>query len=325
MSVDLTHKRLHIRPGLANGHVNDRETVLDIARQVHALGGINGDMFNWYTWLPWGGVGVNGTVYKTPNRSRPSQFFIRMDGRAGIGPLVFTGSVRQVNAAGVAEAKHPLTAVNTPGSANSGSLTLFTPEVGGLALNRCPAVAGTINAGVLTVRRVFTQVQRFDRLRSGHRLLAACGKAGAWLAAHAPLGQKLRLRQGIATASGKPVRSFLSGQRLLRQHGTAVKDPHGFHTTGINPETGVCVSKDGLHVRFIVADGWMSGDGGRGVTIADLGRLAAHLHCYSTAILDGGGSATMVARRAGPLRVLNQMPKVIAQRPVPNGLFVVRG
>jgi hypothetical protein len=74
------------------------------------------------------------------------------------------------------------------------------------------------------------------------------------------------------------------------------------------------VSKDGLHVKFIVADGWMSGSGGRGITIADLGRLAARLNCYSTIVLDGGGSATMVAKRANALGVLNQMPKVIAQR-----------
>jgi exopolysaccharide biosynthesis protein len=156
-------------------------------------------------------------------------------------------------------------------------------------------------------------------------LLAACGKAGAWLLGHAPLNQKLRLRESITTSAGKPVQSFLSGQRLVRQHGVAVKDPRGFHTSGINPETGLCVSKDGLHVKFIVADGWMSGSGGTGVTIADMGQLAAKLRCYSTIILDGGGSATMVSKRAGPLVVLNQMPKVIAQRPVPNGLFVVRG
>jgi exopolysaccharide biosynthesis protein len=134
----------------------------------------------------------------------------------------------------------------------------------------------------------------------------------------------LRLRQSITTSSGRRVQSFLSGQRLLRQNGTAVKDPKGFRTSGINPETGLCVSKDGLHVKFIVADGWMSGAGGTGITIADLGQLAAKLNCYSTVVLDGGGSATMIARRAGSLGVLNQMPKVIAQRPVPNGLFVVR-
>jgi hypothetical protein len=324
MSIDLTHKAIHIRPGMANGHVNDRETVLKIAHQVHALGGINGDLFNWYTWLPYGGVGVKGTVFKTPNPRRPSQFYIRADGHAGIGSLVFTASVKQVNPPGVAEASRVLRAVNTPGSADSGRLTLFTPAVSGLSLNRCSAVSGSMRTGVLTVHRVYTQMSKFNRLRDGHRLLAACGKTGTWLIKHAPLAQKLRIRQHLTTASGKRVQSFLSAQRLIRQHGRAVKDPTGFHTTGINPETGVCVSRDGLHVRFIVADGWMSGNGGRGLTIADLGRFAAALHCYSTIVLDGGGSATMVAHRAGGLAVLNEMPRKIVQRPVPNGLFVVR-
>jgi hypothetical protein len=41
-------------------------------------------------------------------------------------------------------------------------------------------------------------------------------------------------------------------------------------------------------------------------------------------VFDGGGSSTMVARQAGVIHVLNQMPQYYGQRPVPNGLFVIK-
>jgi hypothetical protein len=326
MSVDLTRKSLHIRPGMANGHVNDRETVQSTAGRLHAVGGVNGDLFSWSTYLPWGGVGAGGSVYKTPPRDRPSQFFIRSDGKAGVGSLVFTGAVRQVDAAGRLGARHVLSAVNTPGSANSGSLTLFTPAVSGLALHRCAAVAGPVSGRNMSVKRVFSDVRRFDRLRDGTKMLAACGTAGRWLLAHAPLGQKLQITQSLTTTTGAKVTSFLSGQRTLRKDGRAYNDTaSGFRTTGINPETAACVSKDRLHVLLIAVDGWISRlGGGAGITLAELSHLTAALHCYTAVVFDGGGSTTMVARKAGVVRVVNQTPQYYGQRAVPNGLFVVK-
>jgi hypothetical protein len=326
MSVDLTRRSLHIRPGMANGKVNDRETVAATAGRLHAVGGINGDLFSWSTYLPWGGVGISGSVFKTPPRDRPSQFFIRADGTAGIGSLVFTGVVRQVDAAGHFGARHVLSAVNTPGSANAGSLTLFTPAVSGLPLRRCAAVSGPVTGRSMTVKQVYSQVRRFDRLRPGRKMLAACGTAGQWLLTHAPLGQKLRITQRLTTTSGAKVESFLSGQRTLRKDGKPYHDTASdFHTIGINPETAACVSKDRRHVLFIVVDGWISRfDLGSGITLPELSDLTAALHCYTAVVFDGGGSSTMVTRRAGVVRVLNKTPQYYGQRPVPNGLFVVK-
>jgi hypothetical protein len=326
MSVDLSRKSLHIRPGMADGKVNDRQTVAATAGRLHAVGGINGDLFSWSTYLPWGGVGVGGSVFKSPPRDRASQFFIRDDGKAGIGSLVFTGEVRQVDGAGHLGAHHVLSAVNTPGSATAGSLTLFTPAVSGLALHRCAAVAGPVSGRLMSVKRVYSQVHQFDRLRPGSKMLAACGTAGRWLLAHAPLGQRLRITQQLTTTSGAKVQSFLSGQRALRRDGKTYHDPtSNFHTIGINPETAACVSKDRLHVLFVVADGWISRFTlGAGITLPELSELTAALHCYSSVVFDGGGSSTMVARQAGVIHVLNQMPQYYGQRPVPNGLFVIK-
>ena len=325
MSVDLSRPTVHLKPGMADGNVNDRTTTLSTAGRIKAIGGVNGDLFNWSTYLPWGGIGIGGSVFKTPARGRPSQFYIRTDGKAGIGPLVFSGVVRQVSPTGTLGARHVLSAVNTPGSANAGNLTVFTPAVSGLALRRCAAVSGPVSGRDLTVRRVFTEVRQFDRLKAGHRLLAACGAAGQWLLAHAPLGQHLRIRQSVTTPSGARIESFLSGQRVLRQDGKPYNDTTGFHTTGINPETAACVSKDRLHVLLISIDGWLGQfKAGQGVTLTELGQLAAALHCYSTVVFDGGGSTTMVARRAGTLHLLNKVPQYYGQRPVPNGLFVVK-
>ena len=326
MSIDLTVKGLQIRPGLANGKVNDRETVAATAGRLQAVGGINGDLFSWYTSLPWGGVGIGGSVLKTPPRDRPSQFFIRHDGTAGIGTLVFTGEVRQVDSAGRLGAGHVLSAVNTPGSANTGNLTLFTPAVSNIPLRRCAAVSGPVSGRVLTVKQVYSQVRRFDQLRSGTKMLSACGTSGRWLLSHAPLGQQLRITQQLTTTSGAKVQSFVSGQRTLRRAGKRYTDPtSAFHTIGINPETAACVSKDQQHVLFVVVDGWISRYGlGAGITLPELSDLTAALHCYSAVVFDGGGSSTMVARQSGVEHVLNQMPQFYGQRPVPNGLFVLK-
>ena len=327
MSVDLSRKSLHIRPGMANGNVNDRVTVLSTASRLHAVGGVNGDLFSWSTYLPWGGVGVGGSVFKSPPRNRPSQFFIDAQGKAGIAALVFSGSVRQVDGAGRLGARHVLSAVNTPGSADVGNLTLFTPAVSGLALRRCTAVAGPVTGGLMSVKRVLTDVHRFDRLRPGIKLLAACGMAGRWLRTHAPLGQRLRINYRLTTPSGVPVESFLSGQRTLRRNGRVFHDTASkFHTNGINPETAACVSKDRLHVLLIAVDGWISRlGGGYGITLPELGALTGALHCYTSVVFDGGGSTTMVAQQNSALRVLNQTALYYGQRAVPNGLFVVKG
>jgi hypothetical protein len=326
MSIDLTRKSLHIRPGMADGKVNDRQTIQSTAARLHAVGGVNGDLFNWSTYLPWGGIGIGGSVFKTPPRDRPSQFFIRSDGLAGVGPLVFTGAVRQVDAAGHLGAQHVLAAVNTPGSANSGALTLFTPAVSGLTLHRCAAVAGPVSGRFMSVKRVYSRLRQFDRLQAGTKMLAACGPAGEWLLAHAPLGQKLRITQSLTTPTGAKVESFLSGQRTLRKNGKPFNDTAStFHTVGINPETAACVSKDRLHVLLIAVDGWISRFGlGAGITLHELAAFTAALHCYTAVVFDGGGSTTMVGQQGGVVQVLNKTPQYYGQRPVPNGLFVVK-
>jgi exopolysaccharide biosynthesis protein len=69
-------------------------------------------------------------------------------------------------------------------------------------------------------------------------------------------------------------------------------------------------------------DGWIQGS--NGITLADLGQLAAALHCWSTVVLDGGGSTTMVERTNGALHVVNQMPNLYGQRPVSNAFLVFK-
>lgn len=322
MSVDLTVPGLHINPGLGYGMVNRRQTTTGIAARVGAIAGINGDLFDWDTSLPWGGVGINGVVYKTPKRDRPSQLYVTSKGRVGIGALNWTASVTQVSSTGKLGAGHNLNGINNLGMADNGYLTMFTPSITSESLEQCAAVTGSIYRGVLTVNRVYSRIGRFYQLSAGHRMLAACGTAGQWLLKHAARNQRLRIRQSLTTTSGAPVRSFISGQRTLRLNGARYRDTTGFHTSGINPETAVCVSQDGAHLKLIAVDGWIRGS--NGITLGDLGDLAAALHCYSTVVLDGGGSTTMVERTYGTLHVVNQMPMVYGQRPVSNALLVFK-
>jgi hypothetical protein len=322
MSVDLTVPGLHVRPGLGYGMVNRRETTTGIAARYGAIAGINGDLFDWDTSLPWGGVGVRGVVQKTPKRDRPSQLYVTSAGKVGIGALTWTASLAQLSSTGKVLATHGLPGVNSLGVANAGGLTIFTPTITSESLDRCAAVTGTISGRIITVGGVYSHIRSFDHLRTGHRMLAACGTAGQWLLKHAPSHQRLRITQSLTTASGAHVTNFISGERTLRMNGTAYRDTTGFHTTGINPEAAVCVSQDGAHLKIIAVDGWIPGS--NGLTLADLGQLAATLHCWSTVVLDGGGSTTMVERTNGVLHVVNQMPNLYGQRPVSNAFLVFK-
>jgi hypothetical protein len=325
MSVDLTVPGLHINPGVGYGMVNRRETTTGIAARVGAIGGINGDLFDWDTSLPWGGVAVNGVVYKTPKRDRPSQLYITARGRVGIGALNWTAAVTQLSSTGKRGAGHTLNGVNSLGLANDGHLTMFTPSITGESLEHCAAVTGRLDRRVLTVYHVYNRFTAFDRPNPGHRMLAACGTAGQWLLSHAAVKQRLLITHSLTTTSGAEVSSFISGQRTLRLNGAAYRDTTGFHTSGINPETAACVSRDGQHLLLIAVDGWIGRlGGGNGITLPELGDLVAALHCYSTVVLDGGGSTTMVEKRSGTMHILNRMPIVYGQRPVSNALLVFK-
>jgi Phosphodiester glycosidase len=325
MSINLNRKRLHIRPGMGHGLLDARETVLNTARRIGAVGGINGDTFSWSTSMPSGGIGANGTVFKTPDPARPSQLYVTAHGKAGIGSLKFSGSVTKVTRTGQLRGSRTLKAINTPHLANTGHLTLFTSAVNGFALNGCKAVSGPLPGHTLTVRRVYRGVRHVDRLRSGRAMVAACGTAGHWLLRHARLGHRLRIRHSLTTTSGVHVESFISGVRTLRSGGHKYLDSTGFRPGGINPEAAACVSQDRLHVKFIAVDGRISAyGGGTGVTITELRHFTAELGCYSAVMFDGGGSTTLVGRKNGAVRLINQTPKFLGQRPVPDGLYVVR-
>jgi hypothetical protein len=325
MSVDLTVRGLSIRPAIGHGMVNERETTRSMATRTGAIGGVNGDLFDWGTSLPWGGVAINGVVFKHPPRNRVSQFYLTKDGRAGIGALDWTGTLTLLDPSGKPGVSRSFFAVNAPLRADAGRISLFTPAITSEKLNRCAAVVGTLSGHTMTVTRTYAHVGWFSQLSAGHRMLAACGTAGGWLLQHAPRNQRLRLTQTLTTTSGTRVTSFISGQRALRLGGKAYRDLRGFHTNGINPETAVCVSGDGLHVRFVTVDGWLSWTGGgNGITLGELGQLAKALRCYSATVLDGGGSTTMVERRNGTEHVVNRVPTWYGQRPVANAVFVFK-
>lgn len=325
MSIDLTVRGLHLRPGLGHAQLNNRETTESMAARNNAVAAINGDFFDWTTSVPLGGIAIDGHVYKTPAASRVSQLYVTSTGKVGIGALRWTGSVAALSSTGKVLATHALPTVNKLDAANSGRLTMITPAIMSERLKGCPAVLGTLDRRVLTVTHVYSQLTRFPQLLGRQRILAACSTSGRWLRTHAPLHQRLRLATSLTTPAGAKVANFISGERTLRLNGRAYDDRSGVHTSGINPETAVCVSRDHAHVRLVTVDGWLSWSGnGNGITLGELGDLTAALDCYSAVVFDGGGSTTMVARSGGALHVVNKVPVYYGQRPVSDALLVVQ-
>jgi exopolysaccharide biosynthesis protein len=60
------------------------------------------------------------------------------------------------------------------------------------------------------------------------------------------------------------------------------------------------------------------------MTLVELAELMRQLGATEALNLDGGGSTTMVARRAGRIEVVNRPSDATGERPVANVLAVVR-
>ena len=88
--VDLTDRRLHIEPVLADNVVDGHhESVPAMAQRTHAVVGINGDFWNWVypEGPPLRGLWIHGHMYKTPGHETSANFYTTTDGRAHIGKV----------------------------------------------------------------------------------------------------------------------------------------------------------------------------------------------------------------------------------------------
>jgi hypothetical protein len=279
-----------------------------LVRRGQAVAGINGDFFDIADTGAPVGVGVrSGTTLHGP--AQPLgwnlSFVLDQKGRPAIKRLPTRTTV-------TARPQLQVTNVNSPRVIPDG-IGLYTARWGTAPGFRALDGAKKHNVRQVVVRggKVVSNTQAVwsDREIRGHVLLGR-GKGAETLRRALPTGTKTRVR--VATVERAQV--AISGNVELLRNGTVVsRDDSEMH-----PRTAIGIDEDGGRIHLLVVDGRQSES--RGQTMLELARTMKDLGAEHALNFDGGGSSTLVARKAnGRLGILNT-PSDGGQRPVPNGL-----
>jgi len=272
----------------------------------HAVAGVNGDFFDiGETGAPLGLGMKGGRIEHAINTGWNRSFFIDRVGKPHIG----------TEPVSIRSAKHP----------DLGLTNLDSPQVR-------PGGIGVYDARWgRTSGWAWTQGQRTNELMAhvvGHRLRGFAKVyrkgtpiTGQYLVARGPGAVKRlrRLKIGERVTMHATVRNTphmaLTGNSYLLLGGKVVATDN----TELHPRTAIGIAPRHSQVFIIVVDGRQ--ESSDGYTMVELARRLKTFGCTSALNLDGGGSSTMVAKRAGAVRVVNS-PSDGGQRSVGNGLAV---
>lgn len=325
LRVDLHAKGVSVKAvAPRHGIGATRQTVLTRARELHAVGGINGDFFDLHSnkAVPRGAVVRSGDISKTPRPYWRANLYINYKGNAGIGAVRFVGKVSRGTRGGKVRVRaHRIFSVNTVLDALKGRITYVNAHLAATKLPSCTVAHGITRGKLRIVTSVATEVTYFHQLTGSHWALVSCrGKGASWLRDYLIHGDSVSLSMRFPAGQ---YRTIISGGRVLVEHGRAFNDVGGevIWRSPPNPETFACVSVTGRHLLLGTIDGRSKVS--VGLTYAELTRYLLKIHCYKGIVFDGGGSTTMVARTPGHKSVTVQNhPSEKKLRPVPNGFYV---
>lgn len=321
-------------------------TTLALARQEHAVAGLNGDTFYFDTSPkgkaynpslgPRGGIMRNGVTYKAPLQDQNAVLSLTTSGRAYVGDVGFRGSLRAETGGIATGGPKKIATVNSVETAWNGSITFIDPNLLGHSLRGSCSEAvlkATSTRNRYLVSALRQRTASFPRLATGTRALLTCGTG----ATSNPTWFRTNLHPGrtyVTTAIGyrsRGVQSLISGTNQLVRAGRAFHDTAAHRALNAYgskrmPETFVCVSKDRRTVALGVFEGHKPG--ATGVTYAEeTAWLVSARHCWEAMAVDGSTSSQLVgARPHASLRLLNRAtaPYRGGQRPQVDGIFVVR-
>jgi hypothetical protein len=286
------------------------ERTTTLAREAHALAGVNGSFFSLtlsrrYPGIPVGLTINDGRVLSEPT-GRSAEVTLAVDSlrnRVRIGLFDWSGEVRARSGAGVLDLDRVNSAPHVPASCRHlrhpsrctkpGQLTSFTadfarhtPSGPGLevVLDRTGCVQRIVTERGVHLHGAQTSLQATGRAARRLRELAGGGCVQVDNALRDQAGSKLTLRPGVSAVTGR--------YRLLRHGKVAV--PHRrlafFHR---HPRTIAGVDYFG-RLMLVTIDGRQ----GRsvGTTLLETARVARALGMRDAVNLDGGGSTTMAVR-----------------------------
>ncbi|MFE9244694.1 phosphodiester glycosidase family protein [Nocardiopsis sp. NPDC006938] len=299
------------------GRVTDREPLSTQADREGAVAAVNGDFFDINGSGAPLGVGVHGgELVQSPMTDdyRESSVVVTPDGLGAIGEVFFEGTVE------LPSGDTPsLDAVNKP-TLGPGEIAAFTPLWGSHC--RCRAVEGTDDAlEVVVTDGVVTEV--VEEPREGDipddSFVLVGREAGARALADLEVGDPVGIDYEARSSDDQEIHAALNGRQMLVVDGQVRPGRESDNNPGA-PRMAVGFSEDGSQMFLLSVDGRQPSFAA-GVGLDELGAMMVEAGAHTALNLDGGGSATMVARTPGAeeVRVENR-PSDGAERHVPNGL-----
>ncbi|MFH8392136.1 phosphodiester glycosidase family protein [Streptomyces sp. NPDC018036] len=345
LTVDLRDPRVRVDL-LHPGSVASRAPVSELADSRGAVAGVNGDFFD-ITETQHPGVeatgatvgpaiasgrGLKGAVpvgqrfgpELPPGTNTEEVFGVGVDHRARLDDVALEGSV------GSSHGTWRLGGLNQY-ALPVGSVGEFTADWG--AVSRVRATCGTdtdraapcsTETYEVTLRRgrvVSTAVTPGRGPIARGTTVLVGREAGARKLRELSVGERVGVRQRLVARSSRvPYRFAIGGYPMM----TRGKPLPGLDDRTSAVRTAVGFSDHGHRMQLLALDG--APRFRAGLTIAEVTRAMKRLGSEDAFSLDGGGSTTMVARRAGAdaVSVLNH-PSGGAERPVPNGIGVFEG
>lgn len=315
LRVDLDDPHTDIQ-GLVNPNgIPNRDKISSMVERSNAVGGINGDYFN-YSPLPsaMGTLINNGEVISSPIE-KPYDlptFFIDTLNQAKLGYMDRHTTAKNLNSGQVVF----INTINkvTP---NFDTVTMLNKHWGKKSIgNRFHKDLIEVLVVDNLVKEVRIGQGPMDIPENGY-VLAVRGANHQMLGAFAP-GEEIRL--DVSTNPGlNNVKFAIGGGSIVLKDGTpTVTD---IHSRGNHPRTGIGVSEDGKELILVTLDGRHASF--KGVDQKLFGAILKDLGAYNGMNLDGGGSTSMAIK---PLteekaRVVN-IPSDGGERSVVNGVGV---
>ncbi|MFE1287133.1 phosphodiester glycosidase family protein [Streptomyces sp. NPDC058751] len=342
LDVDLRDPRVRVDL-LHPGAVAARAPVSRLADSRGAVAGVNGDFFN-ITETQHPGVEATGAAVGPaiasgrglkaavpvgqrfgpalpPGTTTEDVFGVGTDRRARLDDVVLDGSVRGPGGT------WPLGGFNQY-ALPVGSVGAFTADWGSASRVRATCGTDTDRAAPCSTDTYEVAVRR-------GRVVSVAGapgggpvsrgttvlvgrEAGARKLRTLSVGEKVGVRHRLVAKSSKIPYRFAVGGCPMMTGGTPLP---GLDDRTAAVRTAVGFSDHGRRMQLLALDGAPEYRGG--LTVAEVARAMRRLGSEDAFGLDGGGSTTMVARRAGAdaVTVLNH-PSGGAERPVPNGIGV---
>ncbi len=327
---------------LTPGSVSAREAVSRMADDQAAVGGVNADFFdNNEAQHP--GVTATGAAVG-PAVGGGEQLKAAVPGGQRFGPALPPGtSTRDVIAVG-ADGVARLDRLSLTGAVTAAGQTIalggfnqYAVPVGGVgaytsrwgSADRQRAVCGTDTRRAapcsedtyeVTVRQgtvsSVSDEPGYGSVAAGTVVLVG-REGGAAALRRLRVGESVTVTERLTGAAAGPPRFAVGGYPVLRD-GRPLAGLDGF-TTAIRTSAGF--GSQGHQFYLMALDG---ADGsGTGMTVAEVADLMSNLGADSAVNLDGGGSATLVARGPGERRVtVRNHPSDRSERLVPEGIGV---